>query len=39
MASRTSIDVVPTKVKKSDTPEFAGDYVLKRVVLINHVGK
>ena len=37
--ARSTINVVPTKVKKSDTPEFAGDYVLKQVVLINHVGK
>ena len=37
--SRETIKVVPTKVKKVDSPEFAGDYVLKRVVLINHVGK
>ena len=38
MASRTGIRVVPLKVKNTETPEFAGDYVLKSVVLINHVG-
>ena len=36
--SRETIKVVPTKVKKVDSPEFAGDYVLDKVVLINHVG-
>ena len=38
MASRRGIRVVPTKEKNIEKPEFAGDYVLKRVVLINHVG-
>ena len=36
--ARSTINVVPTKVKKSDTPEFAGDYVLNEVILTNHVG-
>ena len=38
MASRRGIRVVATNEKNIDKPEFAGDYVLKRVVLINHVG-
>jgi len=38
MASRSGIRVVPLKVKNTETPEFAGDYILKSVVLINHVG-
>ena len=38
MASRSGIAVIPTKVKKTETPEFAGDYVLDKVVLINHEG-
>ena len=38
MASRSGISVIPTKVKKTETPEFAGDYVLDKVVLINHEG-
>jgi len=36
--SRSTVRVVPTKVKNTETPEFGGDYVLKRVVLTNHVG-
>jgi len=36
--SRSTIRVVPTKVKNTETPEFAGDYVLDKVVLINHTG-
>ena len=36
--SRNTITVVPTKVKNKETPEFAGDYVLDKVVLMNHVG-
>ena len=38
MAGRSGISVIPTKVKKTETPEFAGDYVLDKVVLINHEG-
>ena len=36
--SRDGIRVVPLKTKNSEIPEFAGDYVLKQVVLINHLG-
>ena len=36
--SRNTINVVPSKVKNKETPEFAGDYVLDKVVLMNHVG-
>ena len=39
MAGRHGIRVVPTKVKNDQTPEFAGDYILDKVVLINHVGR
>ena len=39
MASRNGIRVVPTKIKDNETPSFAGDYVLDKVVLINHVGE
>ena len=39
MASRRGIRVVPTKIKNDQTPEFAGDYVLDKVVLINHTGQ
>ena len=39
MASRYGIRVVPTKIKDNETPSFAGDYVLDKVVLINHVGE
>jgi hypothetical protein len=38
MASRSGIKIIPTKVKNEEIPEFAGDYVLKNVVLTNHVG-
>jgi hypothetical protein len=38
MASRSGIRVIPLKTKNTEKPEFAGDYVLKSVVLINHVG-
>ena len=38
MASRRGIRVVPTKIKDDQTPAFAGDYVLDKVVLINHTG-
>ena len=38
MASRSGIKIIPTKVKNEEVPEFAGDYVLKKVVLTNHVG-
>ena len=36
--SRNTITTVPTKVKNKETPEFAGDYVLDKVVLMNLVG-
>ena len=36
--SRSTITVVPLKTKNKETPEFAGDYVLEKLVLINHVG-
>ena len=36
--SRSTINVVPSKVKNKEIPEFAGDYVLDKVVLMNHVG-
>ena len=39
MASRSGIRVVPTKKKSDQTPAFAGDYVLDKVVLINHTGQ
>ena len=39
MASRRGIRVVPTKIKDDQTPAFAGDYVLDKVVLINHTGQ
>ena len=39
MASRSTIRVVPTKIKDDQTPAFAGDYVLDKVVLINHTGQ
>ena len=39
MASRSTIRVVPTKIKNDQTPAFAGDYVLDKVVLINHTGQ
>ena len=39
MASRNTISSYTLKKNKSDTPEFAGDYVLEKVVLINHLGK
>jgi len=39
MASRSGIRVVPTKIKNDQTPAFAGDYVLDKVVLINHTGQ
>ena len=38
MSSRSTINVIPLKVKKTETPEFAGDYVLNQVILTNHVG-
>jgi len=36
--SRSTINVIPTKQKNDEKPEFAGDYVLKNVILTNHVG-
>ena len=36
--SRSTINVVPSKVKNKEIPEFAGDYVLDKIVLMNHVG-
>ena len=36
--SRNTIRIVPTKNKSTEIPDFAGDYVLKQVVLINHLG-
>ena len=38
MTSRSTISVIPLKVKNTERPDFAGDYVLDRVVLTNHVG-
>ena len=38
MTSRSTINVVPTKSKNKEKPEYAGDYVLEKVVLTNHVG-
>ena len=37
--SRNTVRVVPTKIKNNQTPEFAGDYVLDKVVLMNHTGQ
>jgi len=36
--TRSTITVVPTKGKNKEKPEYAGDYVLERVILTNHVG-
>ena len=36
--ARSTIQIVPTKSKSREKPEFAGDYVLEKVVLTNHVG-
>ena len=36
--SRHGIKVIPTKVKPEDKPEFAGDYILRYVILSNHIG-
>ena len=36
--SRSTVNVIPTKKKNEEIPEFAGDYVLNSVVLTNHVG-
>ena len=36
--ARSTVNVIPTKVKNEEKPEFAGDYVLDSVVLTNHVG-
>jgi 2',3'-cyclic-nucleotide 2'-phosphodiesterase (5'-nucleotidase family) len=36
--TRNTINVIPKKQKNSEIPEFAGDYVLDKVVLINHLG-
>ena len=38
MPNRSTLNSYQLKQNKTDTPEFAGDYVLERVVLINHVG-
>ena len=38
MASRSGIKVVPLKTKNPEKPDFAGDYILKNVILSNHVG-
>ena len=38
MAGRNGIRVVPLKTKDKETPEFAGDYLLDKVVLMNHLG-
>jgi len=37
--SRSTINVIPLKTKNKEIPDFAGDYILDKVVLINHVGK
>jgi len=36
--SRSTINVVPLKIKDKEKPDFAGDYILDKVVLINHLG-
>ena len=36
--TRSTITVVPTKGKSKEKPEYAGDYVLEKVILTNHVG-
>jgi hypothetical protein len=36
--SRSTINVIPLKTKNTEKPDFAGDYVLKSVVITNHVG-
>ena len=36
--ARSTISSYTIKKNKNDTPEFAGDYVLEQVVLINHLG-
>ena len=36
--ARSTISSYTIKKNKNDTPEFAGDYVLERVILINHLG-
>ena len=36
--TRNTINVIPKKHKNSEITEFAGDYVLDKVVLINHLG-
>ena len=36
--SRSTINVVPLKGKNKEIPDFAGDYILERVILMNHVG-
>ena len=38
MASRSGIKVIPLKTKNTEKPEFAGDYILDKVLLSNHVG-
>ena len=36
--SRSTVSEIPTRVKNKEKPDFAGDYILERVVLMNHVG-
>ena len=36
--ARSTVNVIPTKVKNEEKPEFAGDYVLNSIILTNHVG-
>ena len=36
--ARSTVNTYQLKQNSSEKPEFAGDYVLERVVLINHVG-
>ena len=36
--SRGTINVIPLKTKDKEKPDFAGDYILDKVVLINHLG-
>ena len=36
--ARSTVNVIPTKVKNEEKPKFAGDYVLNSIILTNHVG-
>ena len=36
--SRSTVSEIPTRAKNKEKPDFAGDYILERVVLTNHVG-